>query len=95
MYGGLHRNLRLWRIRSIKVASKWRNEIHGNRKLSKRRYLSMFLVAGLNIDFITILCFLVLLIIVGKLLCAVGRFILSAIFAIALLIGLLALAGIV
>ena len=46
MYGGLHRNLRLWRIRSIKVASKWRNEIHGNRKLSKRRYLSMFLVAG-------------------------------------------------
>lgn len=45
MYGGLHRNLRLWRIISIKVASKWRNEIHGNRKLSKRRYLSMFLVA--------------------------------------------------
>ncbi|WP_169817984.1 hypothetical protein [Caryophanon latum] len=46
-------------------------------------------------DFIMILGFLVLLIIVGKLLSAVGRFILSAIFAIALLIGLLTLAGIV
>lgn len=35
----------LWRIITIKVASKWQNEIHGSRKLSKRRYLSMFLVA--------------------------------------------------
>ncbi|MEE1131043.1 MAG: hypothetical protein UHX00_05355 [Caryophanon sp.] len=47
-----------------------------------------------KMDFIMILGFLVLLIIVGKLLSAVGRFILSAIFTIALLIGLLTLAGI-
>ncbi|MBS7345572.1 MAG: hypothetical protein KIG60_08005 [Caryophanon sp.] len=44
--------------------------------------------------FITLLGLLVLLIIIGNLLSSIGRFFLMGIFAVALLIGLVTLAGI-
>ena len=48
MYGGLHRNLRLWSVIPTVVARNWQDGTRRSRKLSGYTHLRIFSVAGVS-----------------------------------------------